>query len=519
MMISISRPRRLIGGFAIAMGLSAGGWTRLGAQSPLPGYASCAGQWSDESRGVKSVANCRKVARDSYIKSLELEPAERGTKSFTIDPITKKTVTSSSFWFYPNLSVRVININPYLYEYEVKVTPTAVTESAPLAFFRLIIGALPTSVGGGQQLDFVNPPPPHPACTNPDNGTLAQLLERSKVLSERVGKIDADLTTLRNLQDTSAQRLTVIRNPKATSADVQRAALELYDAIGDHAQGADVVMTEGATLRDDIARFTDTPCTDATPELRMNRKRLSDARGRLKEAVESLGMAKVQESAASSRLQLARPLTEPESFHREVIVDGRTGSKDVAVEVKRRPIPAEPPRADAPERPWTSVVTAHTNIGIPKLFSLSGGLATFASDARTFAATRRYTGDITGPDTVATVISEASVDRRRLVPMAVLGAKLPIPHNVTSPILTGVGLDFGITVGKEATTFLEYFVGASVHFFDDRVFLAYGEYAAKEQSLADGLALGDRIPGAQTTVPTVSRTRWHDSWMLGIKLY
>ena len=503
------------------------------------GYDQCAGEWFDEVAGGAR-GDCRRKARAMFVQRLEPAKAPSGTKSFTISPIGRTTNTSRSVWFHPKLQVRVVNLNPYLYEYKIDVASTPISEPAVFLFFKALLPGLPTpkeigeSVGALKDLHAfaiqnaairadtaAAPVPSTPRCSAQQRREVIALGSAGAVLAKELMQLENSVTHLGEVEQVIEENRNTWGNPASQTNAVVQAALTTIDGLQDYSMGAPAIVKADAAFKPGIqnwlaAAAANINCGDDSDVLASLAGRLGARYKIVSEYLATIDLAKLAKDTKKEAQFLAAPLREPTSFFQESVLD--EGSATVKVTVQRRPIQSDPPADDA-KRPFVTVMTASTGAGVPRIFSLAVGLTSFADTLHSYQATKVYSGNLLGADSVANVITELSLERRKTSPLFLLDARLPILDGYRSTLWNGFGFQLGATVAKDIATSVEYVVGVSSHFFDDRVYVAWADYAAKEQRLAAGFLPGARLPSAQSTIPLSTTTRWHDVWILSFKLY
>jgi hypothetical protein len=493
-------------------------------QVPQPYDDGCAvGKWQDAIRHEDAgLIKCRQEFVDNYVHQMSA-PAAKGFQEFVVDPIalTTRGKVAIALGRKP-IRIRVINLNPYLYSYQISLKQVAVVETAPLDFFKALLPSLPT----------LTPPPTNavadllpvtPSCSQHPNPVLAALASEARGLVSNYREIRLDVDALQDLQGEIRAEETTIHGQQSVTDAIQRAALRGIADLSDYTAGINPTIAAITSFHNEVDALV-ARAPSPLPAGNCDASELATAVPILKRAdkeavaVATKLAANRDDSAAQlekERQSLGMPLLEPTNFY--WIRDVQAGQSQVdSITVQRRSATVA---RDAKDPPFTTVMVATTRIGLPRLFTIGGGIAYFPTLYRSFAATKRYTGSAVGGDTVVSIVNEQAYDTRRISPMLTLGAMLPIDQVWRQTFFSGIGIQLGTTVSKDATTALEYFAGGSVSLLDSRVFVAYGGYAAKEAELADGLLVGARIPATQAAPPTTTHTRWRTAWMFGFRFY
>lgn len=157
--------------------------------------------------------------------------------------------------------------------------------------------------------------------------------------------------------------------------------------------------------------------------------------------------------------------------------------------------PAKPVASDSSDKPagaasLTADVNETVQLGRPR-FMLSGGMVYSPLPRRTFKPVKGFVLDAQGNPTGngdATVVGFDQNSPRRLFPMLFLNSRV-LDYEKGSLFFS-----LGIT-GKHADNIdLEYLVGPSVSFLNDRALFTFGAYGGLTQNLVSDVRIGDAIP-------------------------
>ncbi|MDB4875336.1 MAG: hypothetical protein JWM41_1782 [Gemmatimonadetes bacterium] len=503
-------------------------------QAPRVGsLETCPAPWpTSVERPDAELAKCREGYRRDFMSTLQPPARMEGGREFIINPLTLGKSAPPRWPSHAGLRIHVINLNPYLYVYKITVKQTPIAETAALDFFKALIPAMPSitvsDAGGGRGGSFKTLDVP--ACSERGGDALNEAIREAAGLSERSKQLISHIAALTSLERDARSKEETVTNQMATTATVQLAALTAIDRLRDYSNGIDPTIAEISEFHrafgPHLARRPNIPpqcdrarswLDEVDSTLATRDTAFSRASEKLKAPVAKLSL---NEAVAAEIDWLTKPLLEKTSFYSITDIDRGTSQID-SVTIQRRPASKNPPTASGASDPqFVTVMVVATRMGLPRLFSVGGGLAYTPTPYRSYSAVKRYTGGSVAADTVVSVVTEQARDSRKIAPMLTLGAMFPFDPFWSNPLVSGVGAQIGATVNKDApSTAIEYFLGGSVNLLENRVFVAYGGYAAKEQSLVDGYVVGGRLPGAQTTVPTTTNTRWRSSWMFGFRFY
>lgn len=129
-------------------------------------------------------------------------------------------------------------------------------------------------------------------------------------------------------------------------------------------------------------------------------------------------------------------------------------------------------------------------LGRPR-FKLSGGLVYSPLPRRTFTKITGFVLDAQGNPTGTgdkTVVGFDQNSPRRLLPMVFLNSRL-LDYSPGS-----LYFSFGITAKHDNNVDLEYLIGPSLSFLNDRALFTFGAYGGMTQNLVDDVRIGQEIP-------------------------
>src|SRR6185369_2555153 len=159
------------------------------------------------------------------------------------------------------------------------------------------------------------------------------------------------------------------------------------------------------------------------------------------------------------------------------------------------PTPAKPAAGDSGDKPagaasLTADVNETVQLGRPR-FMLSGGMVYSPLPRRTFKPVNGFVLDAQGNPTGngdANVIGFDQNSPRRLFPMMFINSRV-IDHEKASLFFS-----LGITGKHDDNVDMEYLVGPSVSFLNDRALFTFGGYGGLTQNLVSDVRVGDAIP-------------------------
>ncbi len=157
--------------------------------------------------------------------------------------------------------------------------------------------------------------------------------------------------------------------------------------------------------------------------------------------------------------------------------------------------PAKPAAGDGGDKPagaasLTADVNETVQLGRPR-FMLSGGMVYSPLPRRTFKPVKGFVLDAQGNPTGdgdANVVGFDQNSPRRLFPMLFLNSRV-LDHEKASLFFS-----LGITGKHDDNVDMEYLVGPSVSFLNDRALFTVGAYGGLTQNLVSDVRVGDAIP-------------------------
>jgi len=151
--------------------------------------------------------------------------------------------------------------------------------------------------------------------------------------------------------------------------------------------------------------------------------------------------------------------------------------------------PAPAPANPNPAKP-DGDINEVMQFGRPR-FVLSGGLVFSPLPRRTFDKVKGFAlnsqGNPTGTGN-ADVVGYVQNSPRRLLPMVLLNSRL-VDYDTAS-----LWFSFGISGKHDGNLDIEYLLGPSLSFLNDRALVTIGAYGGQAQNLVDDLKIGDELP-------------------------
>ncbi len=183
------------------------------------------------------------------------------------------------------------------------------------------------------------------------------------------------------------------------------------------------------------------------------------------------------------------------------------------------PTPTPTPRGSAQTNTNNLAPSGQNNevveIGRPR-FTLSGGFVSSPLPRRTFLNVKGFARDAQGNpigDGSDKVVGLGENSPRRLLPMALLNSRL-LSYKPVSLFFS-----VGLTAKRDDNIDVEYLLGPSVSFLNDRVLFTVGAYGGKSQVLARDLTPGDKLPDSVGDAKLFQKKYiWKPGFALSFKL-
>jgi hypothetical protein len=155
--------------------------------------------------------------------------------------------------------------------------------------------------------------------------------------------------------------------------------------------------------------------------------------------------------------------------------------------------------------------TETINFGGGARFAIAGGVVASPFETITY---KRVPAIIDGRST--TIIGAENSSNSRILPILMLHGRL---FELNSKYVSGVHLSLGITAKPNDTaTNVEWLVGPSISFIEERLFLTVGGYAGRRQQLEGNLRPGQELPADfKDDIPVNNHLVWKPGFALTYK--
>jgi len=431
------------------------------------------------------------------------------------------------------VQIAVVDKNPFFFTYTVQVEERVIPEPALATFFKLF-DASPTAalLAAVAAPGTTTPPRPSPSpsqragappAVDPcqtafkDIEALRKEYVGLKTSAETVTNLFADLKKTADPETLLNENMPCRTLVPAASRIVQSIQNALAGSLGQSLNGfkfdLSTFKTELAQHKESseelAIRLTKARCSDdfiaaAVKDYRAMKDSVNPDNGNgLQKIANDFDAAarKAQDTAT----QMADILADSHNFYETHATGGFTEAHDVTITVGRK---NKKTGLDVPKFLETTI-----HFGGRPRFALAAGAAFSQLAQTTYKVVQGLEPDTANPGQQK-VIQVVGVDEHsngRAVPLVMLHARISEQRNWFPPIHGSFGFA-GNTANNGLN--LEYLVGLSASFAEERFFFTIGGYNGRTQKLQKDFSVGQKLPTGITEVP-VTRGR---SWGLGFAL-
>jgi hypothetical protein len=444
------------------------------------------------------------------------DPRPDEKNDFIINARTGETRGKRRFGRSDTARIIIVEKNPFRYEYELTTKENTITEPAIGAFF----GRFPLFADDlKEKTDSSGPKGPLASCPALDEVNMVE----SQLAAEDAS---ADANSLRNAYlgqkgayDKVAQKFKTaqddLQNPNAVcpglrdTAEGIRSTLEDYDpdlkALSERAKRfkirADFLQSEVARLQ----QGTGIPpaCAARLDQLRRLASAYVSTADTFLKGLDTITKGKETFDAAVERIN--EVLSNDRAFY-DVRESGPFSlPTDVEITLKRKD------RLDEKASLVQVGNSATINFGGGARFAIAGGVVASPFETITY---KRVPAIIDGRST--TIIGAENSSNSRILPILMLHGRL---FEMNNKYISGVHLSLGITAKPNDTgTNVEWLIGPSLSFIEERLFLTVGGYAGRRQVLEGNLAPGQELPADfKDDIPINNRLVWKPGFALTYK--
>lgn len=473
--------------------------------------------------------------------SLMPEPAAQPS-GFVVNGVTGDATGRTKYPVRERVEVIVNDVNPFLFQYRVRLNQRTLTEASPADFFRVAFQlSLPDapaappksdeviffSVPDGQELEEISA-----ACVSADmkpfekatadasarlyGGEVLLLQQTSRDLNDKFTALREQFETYdasyRASADTIYNAEQPAENVKAAAASALKVVQSLRQTLEPRTRALKGEVAAMSARVDGLGKaLTPLPqqypyCT-SFPRLLMNLRALASDTLRYNELVKQLEERRTQAQTVAEGLTLV--LTDPTRFRVKRQMPTFETSTDVTVIVERRTLAAK-------DTLYRVLAEERINFGGRPRFAIGAGIAWSPLGVREYGVVQRPVAAFPGQpaDTLQRVIVATEASSSRLLPMVTLTTRLfSLPGWVDGGhVLLGTG------IRTQGSTDVDFLLAYGMSAFNQRLMLSVGAFAGKRKELAGDYVLGDRLPGAASTVATRSELAWEIGWGLSYRI-
>jgi hypothetical protein len=447
-----------------------------------------------------------------------------GVFLYTIDLADKSTIGRRRYQPGDQVQIDLINKNPFRYDYNIKIEEKEIPEPALAAFFKVFntspTAALLAAVG--------KPGDKSRASDDLDCSEGLKVLDQLrtqyaglKTQAEEITKLFKDLKDVADIE--KLQKDQSCKDLVRAASDIRDLIQDAFDESKPDSLGAKLKKFD-ADLKEyekaiekapSIGEFKEEvkTCRPPVPDLALAEFKVLlesvDSRqdkGLLKVASDFDAAAKEAKTTAKG---IADVLKSPQGFYDIRFVGDYDTPTEVTVKVERK---EKKSGAD-----FSAYLETKLHFGGRQRFALAAGVAFSRLGQTTYKAVQGFElssdgSQATGSDGKPIQTRVVGVDEDsnwRATPLILLHARF----KEGCGLISGFHASFGFA-GNTANNGvnLEYFLGPSISFAEERFFLTLGAYNGRTEKLQKGFFVGRGLPTAITDVP-VTRGR---SWGLGL---
>jgi hypothetical protein len=453
-------------------------------------------------------------ATDPSAPDCQPSVAPDDNKDFIIDARTGETRGEKKFGLHDNARIIVIGKNPFLYEYRVTLKDKPIVESAIAEFF----GSWPLFADTLKPKDDKAPGAvPPPSCP--------EYSDRFKDFAKRAGELAVDDSSsdgsLRNRY--SAEK----ESYEAVAKEAESAKKKLYDqnancaTVRETATGIRSALQQYKPnlekLTKDITRFKSRAVTLEADVLDLEEQARNSNPAVSGSCLTTIGQWRtlvsgytktaddlesgIQKITAGKKAfdtivnTINNVFASPKSFYQVYTRGEYSLPTDVEITVERKDLTKD-------DATFAKLIDAETiNFGGGPRFAISGGVVYSPLETINF---KRTPALINGQP--ATIVGRDESSNTRILPMLMLNARL---FDGKGPI-NGIHMSLGVTAKPDDKgTNVEFLIGPSISFVEERLFLTFGGYAGRQKQLEGNLVPGQQLPKEFTDdIPTSNHLVW-----------
>jgi hypothetical protein len=456
---------------------------------------------------------------------------------YEIDLATATPGTRVHYSTSNQVQIVFINKNPFLFDYRIKIEEKALPEPDLAAFFKLVnASSTAPLLTNLNSLLPNNAMPPLKQVELPNCKTAGSMAITA--LSGELGKLVDLYTSLKQQAETSAASLAAwqkgitakeekLKDANAGCEALVRSATDVTGAIDEWLDesrpgfgqtlksfkaGLDSLKMGVSAFEVSIAAqqivLKQQMCLDATIVIIV--APFKDKLKSLQDQLDPKNEQGLQKAAAnfdaavkelsSKHDDIAAVLKDPRNFQEVRTVGDYDEITLVTITVDRK-------KREEKDFPSSAFLTQKLRFGGRQRFALAMGAAFSGIDTTSFKVVQGLPLNQDGTPngtTAARVVAIDEQSNQRLSPLVMLHTRL---YDGTSSIGFHFSLGFAGSTGNNGVN-LEYLVGPSISFGEERFFLTFGAYNGRTQRLQNGFWVGKALPDSVPDVPVIKGRSW-----------
>lgn len=447
-------------------------------------------------------------------------------KDFIIDARTGETRGKRKFGLRDNARIIVLEKNPFLYQYKVTFKDRVIVESAIAAFFEgwpLFVDALkaPKDEGKKAAEAIVEIAPPPPQCPQFDQQYGSQINEIDRLradLLEATEALENTYTPQAKAYEQIAQNVEkdkkVLYDQNTSCLEVCKRATSIRTTLEQYKPDLDKLSKmiddfklDAQQLRRRVERLAEQVENDPKLSSKECQERIEELR---LEELKTLAMGYVttaNDLDAGIKKMIAGKKTfdalvktindvfnSPTAFYQVYTRGEYNLPTDVDITLERKEL-----KEEAKFVKVTDTVTI--NFGGTARFALGGGVVVSPLETINF---KRVPAIVNGQQT--TIVGQDESSNSRILPMLMLHGRFADGIGKVS----GFHFSLGVTAKPtDSGTNVEFLIGPSVSFIEERLFFTFGGYAGRRKQLEGNLVPGQELPKEfSDDIPTSNHLVW-----------
>jgi hypothetical protein len=461
-------------------------------------------------------------------------PPPDESKDFVINGRTAETSGKKKFRLRDNARIILTEKNPFLFEYKVTLKDKVIVESAIADFFN----GWPLSIKGEKTKEATDKakeaakatdanaapaPTPCPALTQQFGPRVQHINTLQDWLSQSMAGLGESYAAQKERYERVAKSVDddkkVVYDENASCSTVCQRATNIRTTLNQYKPNLDRLSKDVATFKLYAELFQRE--VDVLIDQAQNNAQISGA--------ECAAVLSAYEASAKGYVQVATEMdaglremmsgkktfdtivktinkvfSDPHAFY-QIYHRGDYGQPtDVEITVERKDATKE-------EGKFVKIIDAETiNFGGGPRFAIAGGVVVSPFETINF---KRVPALVNGQQT--TIIGREESSNSRILPILMLHGRFA---EGKGPI-SGFHFSLGVKAKPNDTaTNVEFLIGPSISFIEERLFFTFGGYAGRQKQLEGNLVLGQELPKEfSDDIPTSTHLVWKPGFALTYK--